>query len=151
ASLAALAGIADAAPILFPATPKHPAEWRDERHVSPYLADWKAAAFERAQSLHAAATANQALYDVHWYDLDLTFTPATAQVSGTVRMQASVLQSPISTVDLDLIANMAVDQVKAGGVIVSFSRVADVLTVNLNRAYSPSEIVDVRVTYHGSP
>src|SRR2546423_1055644 len=100
--------------ILFPPTPRGPAEWRDERDVAPYLAAWKAQAFDRAYSLRSAATPNQQAYDVHWYDLDLAFTPATSQVAGTVRMQASVVEAPLTTVDLDLLANMVVDQVQAG-------------------------------------
>ncbi len=142
---------AHAAPMLFPATPDGPAEWRDERAVAPYLAAWKAAGLERTRSLRAAATPNQQAFDVRWYDLDLTFTPAGTQVAGTVRTQATVLAGPLTTLDLDLLSNMLVDAVTAGGVPVSASRVADVLTVNLDRAYAVGELVDVRVTYHGSP
>ena len=142
---------ATAAPILFPPTPHGPAAWRDERDVAPYLAAWKAEALRRARSLRATATTNQQAYDARWYDLDLTFSPATAQVSGSVRMQSSVVIAPLTTLDLDLLANMSVDAVSSAGVPVTYSRVADVLTVNLDRAYSLGETVDIRVTYHGSP
>src|SRR5438045_7912236 len=111
AAAARSASAPPAGQILFPPTPNGPAEWRDERAVAPYLAAWKAQAFDRARSLRSAATTNQSAYDVHWYDLDLTFTPATSQVAGTVRMQASVVLAPLTTVDLDLLANMVVDQV----------------------------------------
>jgi hypothetical protein len=66
--------------MLFPATPEGPAEWRDERDVAPYLAAWKRAAFARTRAIATAATPNQLAYDVHWYDLDLTFTPALSRV-----------------------------------------------------------------------
>ncbi len=151
AALTLLAAPLHAAPMLFPSTPDGPAEWRDERAVAPYLAAWKAAGLERTRSQRTAATPNQQAFDVRWYDLDLAFTPVTTQVAGTVRTQATVLVAPLTTLDLDLLANMVVDAVTAGGVAVTYSRVADVLTVNLDRAYAAGELVDVRVVYHGSP
>ncbi len=149
--LVLLAAPVAAAPVLFPATPSGPAEWRDERAVAPYLAAWKADAFQRVAARRAAATPNQTRYDVHWYDLDLTFTPATSTVSGSVRTLATVLVGPFSTLDLDLYPNMIVDGVQAGGVSSTWSRLGDVLTVNLNRTYFVGEQVEVRVTYHGTP
>jgi len=146
-----LAAQALAAPMLYPSTPEGPAEWRDERDVAPYLAAWKRSALRRTRTLAAATTPNQAAYDVRWYDLDLTFTPAGSQVSGAVRTRATVVSGPIGTLDLDLYANMLVDAVTSAGVPATFSRVADVLTVNLDRAYGTGETVDVRVTYHGAP
>ena len=146
-----LAATASAAPMLYPPTPEGPAEWRDERAVAPFLAAWKRSAFMRTRALAAAATPNQTAYDVRWYDLDLTFTPVGSQVSGTVRTRATVLSAPLTTLDLDLYSNMVVDAVTSAGLPATFSRVADVLTVNLDRAYGAGETVDVRVTYHGAP
>jgi hypothetical protein len=151
ALLALSSGPAHAAPFRFPATPSGPAEWRDERDVSSFLAAWKAESFQRVAARRAAATPNQAKYDVRWYDLDLTFTPASSQVSGSVRTRATVLVAPLTTLDLDLYSNMVIDQVQAGGVTVTWSRLGDVLTVNLNRTYFIGETVEVRVTYHGTP
>src|SRR5262249_18976822 len=148
-SLAASA--AAAKPILFPPTPNGPAELRDERHVSPFLAAWKAEALRRERALHSAATANQLAYDVTWYDLDLTFTPAGAQVSGTVRVQAKVLAGPLTALDLDLNASLSVTAVTSASLAASFARAGDLLTVNLDRAYATGQQVDVRVTYQGSP
>ena len=97
------------------------------------------------------ATPNQLAYDVRWYDLDLTFTPSLSRVSGTVRVQATVVNGPISTLDLDLYANMSVSAVSVGGVPSGFSRVGDLVSVTLDRNYVNGETVDVRVTYLGSP
>ena len=140
-----------AAPILFPATPAGPAEWRDETDVAPYLAAWKAQALRRSRAFQSAPTPTQQQFDVRWYDLDLTFTPATSQVSGSVRVQATVVTAPLTTLDLDLLANMTVDQVLIGAAPTSYGRLADVLTVNLDRAYAAGEWVDVKVYYHGTP
>lgn len=151
AFLMALAPIASAAPMRFPATPDRPAEWRDETDVAPFLASWKASQLRRTRTLQAAPTPNQAEYDVRGYALDLTFTPATSTVSGTVRIQAQPLSDPFTTLDLDLLSNMVVDAITSGGVPVTFTRLADVVTVNLERAYLTGELLDVRVTYHGVP
>jgi hypothetical protein len=153
--LALLLGLAApplaAEPIRFPPTPRGPAEWRDERAVSPFLAAWKAESFARSQAARSSATPNQQAYDVRWYDLDLTFNPTGSQVSGTVRTQATVLAGPVATLELHLAANMPVDAVTSAGVPVGHSRVADIVVVSLDRAYATGELVDVRLTYHGSP
>src|SRR5262249_31791117 len=137
--------------VLFPATPRGPAEWRDERDVAPWIAAWKADAYRREQSLRSTATANQQAYDVKAYDLDLAFTPAGSPVAGAVRTRATGATARLTPLDLDLLANMVVDGVTSAGTPVSFTRLADVLTVNLDRAYAAGERVDVRVTYHGTP
>ena len=151
ALLLALAPAGKAAPILFPATPDGPPEWRDEHDVAPYLAAWKAQALRRSRALQAAPTPNQSAYDVRGYALDLNFTPVGSVVAGTVRVQATVVSPTLTTLDLDLLANMTVDGIVAGGVPVTFTRLADVVTVNLDRSYAAGEDVDVRVTYHGTP
>jgi cytochrome c1 len=99
----------------------------------------------------AAATPNQLAYDVNWYDLDLTFNPPGQQVSGTVRVRAKVLSGPLSTLDLDLNASMGVTAVTSAGVPATFTRPGDLLSVSLDRAYATGELVDVRVTYAGTP
>ena len=146
-----LAATATAAPLLFPATPEGPAEVRDERDVAPYLAAWKRAAFTRSRALATAATPNQAAYDARWYDLDLTFNPVGSQVSGLVKMRATVTNGPISTLDLDLHSNMTVDAVWIGAVPTSYSRVADLVSVNLGQPHANGQTVEVRVAYHGTP
>src|SRR5438874_7512137 len=95
-ALALAASTAASRPVLFPPLPDGRQEIREESDVAPYLAAWKASAFARSRAAATPATANQQQYDVHWYDLNLTFTPATSTVSGTVRMKASVVGGPIA-------------------------------------------------------
>ncbi len=123
---AVAARTAGAKPILFSATPRGPAEWRDERDVAPWIAAWKADAFRREQSLRSTATANQQAYDVKAYDLDLTFTPSASRVSGTVQTRATVVTAPLTTLDLDLLANMVVDGVTSAGIPTSFTRLTSI-------------------------
>jgi aminopeptidase N len=147
----ALAQPCDARPVLFPPTPTGPAEWRDERDVSPYLAAWKAAAMSRARAMKVAGTANQAAWDARTYSLDLAFDPTAMTVSGSVRMTATVRTAPITTLDLDLLSNMTVDGVSVDGVARTFTRPGDLLTISLGRPYLPLESVLVVVQYHGAP
>jgi hypothetical protein len=155
ATLLALLLVAGAAPAAaphrLPPAPRGPAERGDDRAVSRFLAAAKAEAFERSAALRSAATPNQLAYDVRWYDLDLTFTPSLSRVSGTVRTRATVTAGPIGTLELHLAANMTVSAVQAGGTPVTHSRVADLLVVNLDRAYATGETVEVLVTYLGTP
>lgn len=148
---AALAGAsASAKPILFPPLPNGVQETRDEKDVAPFLGAWKANALARQRAVAQPMTANQQQWDARWYDLNLTFTPSTS-VAGTVRMKATVVSGPISTVELDFYANMVVDAVTSAGGATTSSRAGNVLTVNLDRSYSNGETVDVTVTYHGNP
>ena len=124
---------------------------RDELDVAPYLAAWKAHAFGRERAAATASTPNQLAYDAGWYDLNLTFSTAAGTVAGTVRMKATVVSGPLSTIDLDLYSNMVVDAVTSAGGASTFTRSGNILTVNLDRAYATGETVDVTVTYHGSP
>src|SRR5215471_16415707 len=114
-----------AKPILFPPTPDGPAVWRDERDVAPFEAAWKAEGLRRARRMAVSATPNQLAYDVSWYDLDLTFNPPGSTVGGTVRMKAKVVSGPLTTVDLDLQANMSVSAVTSAGVATTFVRAGD--------------------------
>jgi aminopeptidase N len=124
---------------------------REETDVAPYLAAWKASALAHERLMATEVTANQQQYDVTWYDLNLTFTPATSNVAGTVRMKAKVVSGPISTVDLDFYSNMVLDGATSAGLAATSSRVANVLTLNLDHAYATGQTVDVTVTYHGNP
>jgi aminopeptidase N len=144
-----------ARPIVFPPLPSGVQEVRDEADVAPYLAAWKANALQRARAVARPATANQQQYDARWYGLNLTFTPATSTVSGTVTVVATVVSGPLTSLDLDLAANMTVDAVAVVNPIealaTTFSRSGDVLTVALERPYTAGQRVSVAVTYHGNP
>ena len=138
-------------PMVFPPLPNGVRETRDERDVAPFLAAWKAASATRARAAARPATLNQEAWDARWYDLNLTFTPATSTVSGTVRMKATVVSGPVSTADLDLYSVIVVDAATSAGAATTWSRAGDVLTLILDRAYANGETFDVTVTYHGVP
>ena len=146
-----LAPPAEPKPVLFPPLPDGQQELRDERDVAPYLGAWKAHALARQYQAAQPMTANQQQWNVTWYDLNLTFTPAGTQVSGTVRMKAVVTAGPISSVELDFGAHLLLDGATSGGVAATTSRAGAIHSENLDHAYANAEVVDVTVTYHGNP
>ncbi len=99
----------------------------------------------------AKATANQGLYDVHYYDLDLDLNPSAQILTGTVGIEATVTGTSIGTLDLDLWSGMSVSAATAGGATTTYGRSGNVLTVDLDRTYSTGENVSVTVSYSGNP
>ena len=99
----------------------------------------------------AKATANQALYDVHFYDLDLTLDPTAQILTGVVSTTAEVTGDSIASLDLDLWSGMDVTAATVGGLGTTFSRNESVLTVGLDRTYLSGESVTVTVSYFGNP
>jgi len=99
----------------------------------------------------AVKTANQDLYDVHHYDLDLTVNVNTHTLSGAVTVTAEVTGAALTTLDLNLAAGMSVSAVSSGGSAATFTRAGAILTVNLDRAYATGETVVVVVNYSGDP
>jgi Peptidase family M1 domain/Peptidase M1 N-terminal domain/FlgD Ig-like domain len=96
-------------------------------------------------------TPNQDLYDALYYDLDLQIDPVLHDLTGTVTIVAEVLTPTLTVMDLHLNGGMSVTAVNAGGNPVSHSRIGDILTVTLDRAYVFGETVTVDVSYGGDP
>jgi aminopeptidase N len=125
----------------------------DERDTAPYLSFHKAQAyraFDRAKSA-AKATGNQDSYDARYYDLDLNLNPTTQILIGIAKARVQVVTGPLTTLDLDLYNIMTVSSVTSGGVPATFTHAADVLTINLDRAYATGELIEVVVNYSGDP
>ncbi|MEN8007317.1 MAG: M1 family aminopeptidase [Candidatus Krumholzibacteriota bacterium] len=96
------------------------------------------------------ATPNMDLYDVHFYDLVLDLDPVGQVLTGLVTVEAEVTGTDIATLDLNLLG-LTVTQVSAGGVMVPFAHVGEVLTVTLDKTYLQGEQVSVQVAYSGNP
>jgi aminopeptidase N len=99
----------------------------------------------------AAQTANQADYDVAFYDIDISIDPVGRTVSGTVAMTAEVLSTTLTYCDINLLDNMTVTQVSNTSGALSFTHSGDILSVTLDRAYSQGESFSVTVQYGGTP
>ena len=137
------------APRRLPEEPTLPA---DGIHVTPYLSYHDARLLERARVHAIPMTANQASYDVRYYDLNLQPNPSTQILTGAVRVLASVTAGPLTTLELDLASGpLTVDAVTCAGSPATFTHASDLLTINLDRPYATGETMDVTVSYHGQP
>ncbi len=119
--------------------------------ISDQVARAKARFFERMEALSTEPTPNQSRYDVSYYFLDLNIDPSTETVSGSVRMDATVVDGPLSEVDVDLYSNMTIDSVTSSAGELTFSHANDIVTVIVDRAYSTGEAFSFTITYHGTP
>ena len=104
---------------------------------------WLAGAARPARDLGA--------YDVHHYDLAITLSPATQQLSGTLTLLAGVGTSPLTDLTLDLADHLTVSATRSGGQTVGFSHAEALLTLALDRVYQPGELLSVAVDYGGDP
>jgi aminopeptidase N len=119
--------------------------------LAPLLAETKIRAALQAGILAEPPTANQQAFDVTAYDLDLAPDLGTRVLWGSARTRATVAQGPLLSLDLELDPAMTVDSVKVAGGAAPFTRLANLLTVTLDRAYLDGETADVVVWYHGTP
>ncbi len=140
---------------VFAATPDGRDEPRDEMNQALAHRAEEAASkirlMKRMESMEANKTANQDLYDVHYYGLDLNLSPSTSTLTGVVDVSAEVVGASIATLDLNLTSNMNVTAISAGGSSVSWTHFSNILTVNLDRTYTTGETVELAVSYFGNP
>jgi hypothetical protein len=114
-------------------------------------ADRKAAAADalRSGAFRETLDPNQEQYDTRFLDLDIAFDTAQASVDGSIRIRVTVSGDAISTLVLDLDDALTVDGV--GLAAVTHSHVGDLLTLTLDRAYTPGEDLEVQVDWSGVP
>ncbi len=133
------------------ASPDDAPVWRGQkRHDHVYLeAAEKEKAAKKMLNEKIVATPNQELYDVQHYFLDLTLntTGFTGTLTGTVTTTAEVIGDSISQMDFNMIVNLITLDTTAGGNPTSFSKLADILTVQLDRTYYAGETVSVGIHY----
>ncbi len=151
-------GTLDRSPKLLPANPwGWDGEATQSWDVARYLAHHKTEALRMQANLRDGLerldpTPNQERYDQTYYDLDLTIDPSVPAITAaTVTMQATVLDGPLSELELDFADNMSISSVTAGGSPAVISRLDDILTVTLDRAYAGDEEIEIVVEYSGTP
>ncbi len=90
-------------------------------------------------------------YDVTFYDLALEVDSVAQTVAGTGGMKAVVLADSLTTVQLNLLDNLAVQEVRSAGLPVPFTHAGDVLEAGLDRTYFQGEFFTIEVDYGGDP
>jgi len=111
----------------------------------------KAEMLSRIRYYESLKTANQGMFDVKYYGLDLNINPTTQTISGIVTVTAKVVGSSISQIELNLLQNMTVQGITMLGGPVTFTHQNDIVTINLNRTYNTGELVTAAITYSGTP
>lgn len=90
--------------------------------------------------------------DITWYHLDIAVDLVASVVSGTVRIEGTVVDSPLSVLTLDLAASMTVSAVTlAAGGALAFAHPGAALNVTLPAPVAPGATVAIDVTYAGTP
>ncbi|HPF70379.1 MAG TPA: M1 family metallopeptidase, partial [Candidatus Krumholzibacteria bacterium] len=161
AALAAVAGLAlpatagaDAVPLALPQAGAPFARDLQVQRVRAVEAQAKARAHERAAAARAALggeKAGQEGWDVSFYELTLDLDPGLHLLTGTTGIEARVTGADVAEITLDLMAIMAVSDVRAGGVPAAWNRPGDTVTVALDRSYTAGETFRVEVDYAGNP
>jgi aminopeptidase N len=114
-------------------------------------ADSKAALSLRPERVAFSAASTNIDITYYHLSLDVAFQPAY-WLSGTVRVEGKVINSPMSALALDLKGNMVVSAVSlAGGGALGFEQVGDVLNITLPAPVAVNGTVAVDVEYEGLP
>jgi hypothetical protein len=107
---------------------------------------------EMARALEAASLAPGSPVDVERYTLALkVIPPPVKRVEGTVRLEARVLTSGLTRLDVGLYDVMAIGSIRSGAVPLAYTRAANTVAITLDRAYAAGDLVDVTITYGGTP
>ncbi|MDH3198064.1 MAG: M1 family aminopeptidase [Candidatus Krumholzibacteria bacterium] len=111
----------------------------------------RAARLSARGSLEPASRAS-ANFDATYYDLDLDLDFTAEAISGVVRVEGRVVDSPLQTLALDFSNTMSVSSVEdGGGMPLTFSHVGDVLSITLPAAAPVGASVVAVITYSGVP
>jgi aminopeptidase N len=101
------------------------------------------------RSANSVASTN---IDITYYHLNLTINLAATTIDGVVRIEGTVVGSPMSVLVLDLAQAMTVASVQlSDGTPLAFSHASDALQITLPSTMSPGSSVKVDVAYSGTP
>ncbi len=115
------------------------------------MAAAKAQQFARMQSLEKSATATDyGSYDVHFYELNLTFDRATSTISGTVTMYATSTADSQNSVQIDL-SNTGLTVNDVSGRPYRWTHSNNKIRLYFSPALANGEDFSVTVDYQGSP
>jgi hypothetical protein len=89
--------------------------------------------------------------DALYYGLSLDIDPDAHVVTGTVQARLRVDAAEADVVDLDLVDEMAVSEVTVAGSPAAYTHVDEILSITLDRTYYQDEIVELSVSYQGTP
>jgi aminopeptidase N len=107
------------------------------------------AAEKKLMAQYYKKTASE-LIDVHYHRCEWTIDPNVAQISGNVTTYYTT-KSKMNQVVFDLTDNMVVDQVTRQGVVLTFSRSANTIIIDLGTSLAVNSFDSLSIQYHGTP
>ncbi|HET8947695.1 MAG TPA: M1 family aminopeptidase [Candidatus Polarisedimenticolia bacterium] len=129
-----------------------PPTQEERRRVRKSLEAGEAASLQERIAALAAAPLQ---VDAERYSITLlvTITGATSgRVDGSVRIQARPVLDPVNTLNVNLYDVLTLNSVrKTGGALLSTTRGSNQVHVTLDRVYKPGELIDITVSYGGTP
>ena len=94
----------------------------------------------------------QTNYDVKFYDISIRVDDTAEILYGAVKFVALATEDGVTDVQVDFYNNMTVDSiVEPSSGVLSYSRLANVVTVTLDHAYNTGEQFEFTFYYHGHP
>jgi len=129
-----------------------PPTQEERRRVRKSLRAGEAASIEARAAALAAAPLQ---VDVERYSITLLVTlpgAGSGRVDGSVRIQARPVLDSTNTLTFNLYDVLTLSSVrKTGGALLSTTRGGNQVHVALDRVYNPGELIDITVSYGGTP
>jgi len=99
-------------------------------------------------------TANQEMYDINYYSLDLRINPETRTLSGVVESTVKVVSSSIEQIEQNFWTGMNILNVHMSDkpdTQLYFTHNDDILLITLDRTYLQGEELRITIGYNGQP
>lgn len=106
--------------------------------------------FTRADTLRGKLTPLRSNYDVTFYDLAVKVDMENKAISGKNRMLFRVL-APLDKLQVDLYANMAIQQIRHAGKPLSYTRESNAVFVQFPEKLKPGSEQELEIEYAGQP
>lgn len=106
--------------------------------------------FNRADSLRGMLTPLRSCYDVLFYGLDVTVTPATKSIRGSTAIRFKAVQS-FDRMQVDLYANMHIDKILFHGRELPYTREYNAVFVSFPLPISQGTTEEIIIQYNGQP
>lgn len=89
--------------------------------------------------------------DILHYDLDLNlYSISSMNLKGTCTIKLTPKMSGVSSMELDLL-QLQIDSIESNGVNLNYTYNDTIIRLDLGGVFSPTDTLDIKVHYHGSP
>jgi aminopeptidase N len=104
----------------------------------------------KAQHLLASPGHNRECYDVKYNKLDVTITPSTKSIQGTVQIKA-LARYVLDTIQIDLHPRMKINDVKIDSLPARFNRIEGAILIKVPKRIGQGEVFSITMLYEGKP